>query len=175
MTKEQFWWHGGPQMTNWSESWWDRDRTVSSLNEEGPGIYFTTDRQEAEGYGPYLYYATPSGFNPLPHRKPSKAFLMNLYNSASDEHKELFLSNWGIEGNNPMEGLSHYLHQDSLLDAATTLYSDLFQYDAQEYIDAMVGMGYDGVIVQKGSPGAKIRKHMVVWNPRKLIIREFDG
>jgi hypothetical protein len=181
MAKSQKWYHGGPRMTNWSESNWDRDRTESDLNAEGPGIYFTSDQEEAESYmrgsNATLYSAEISGFNSLPQKKPTKTFLLNLFNSASDEHKETFLSNWGLENTeNPITGLNHYIHQNTMLDAAVVLYHDLFQYDAHEYIQAMVSMGFDGVIIDKGTTGgSKKRQHLIVWNPKKLYIQEEYG
>lgn len=158
------WYHGGRSSQIRDEPRWDRDRTTSSLNEEGPGIYFTSSYQQATSYGPIvLEMELPSNFKVMPMRKPTMKQLMALYEEASEEDQEIFLSNWG-ENITPQEALKHYSHQDNLHNAAVTLYGDLFRYDSDAYIEAIRTLGYDGVIVPK-SYGVK---HLIVWNPKKL-------
>lgn len=158
------WYHGGHQ-TKFSENHrWDRDRTTSSLNQEGPGIYFTSSYQQATSYGPIVIeMELPSGFKVMPLRKPTMKQLMALYDEASEEDQEIFLSNWG-ENITPQEALKHYSHQDNIHDAAVTLYGDLFRYDSDAYIEAVRTLGYDGVIVPK-SYGVK---HLIAWNLKKI-------
>lgn len=166
MKRPAQWFHGDASRRSalFIDQRWDRPRGESSGNAEGPGLYFTSSLEDAQSYGPYLYVAElkPS-FKLLPARKPSQTFLFALYNEASDEDRETFLSNWATT--NPRTALAPYLHQNSMHDAAATLYHDLFQYSPKRYVNAMVAAGYDGVIVPR-----KTVKHLVVWNPRRLDI-----
>ncbi len=162
------WYHGDRAFrTTFKDQQWDRDRTTSSLNEEGPGIYWTTDYNQAASYGPHVVETVlPSDFKLLP-RKFSLSTLQKLYAEAEPEHQETFLSNWGEDVTRD-EALRKYTHQNTFLDAAVSLYTDLFQYDATAWVNAMRSLGYDGVIVDK-SYGVK---HLIVWRPEKLVVHE---
>lgn len=175
------WYHGGPRVTDWSSLRWDRDRSQSDLNAEGPGLYFTNDFDEAAGYignGVILRGKTKPSFRFLPKKRPSPATLEALYTAASAESQEIFLSNWGVEWpaskHEVTRALSQYTKQPSLLDAAVLLYHDLFRYDSKAFVEAMFSLGFDGFIVDKGrSPhGKQPRKHLIVWNPRAITIEE---
>src|SRR5574338_824145 len=143
---------------------WDRDRSIASANENGPGLYFTSSEEEASSYGAYLYLARlRAGFKWMPKKRPTMKFLLELFEAASPDDQELFLENWNATS--PREPLSHYVRQDTMHDAALTLYGDLIR-DAGEWVAAMRSAGYDGIIVQR----AYGRQHLIVWSPEKLNV-----
>lgn len=171
---KSIWYHGGPKLTYLSSIKWDRDRFASSQNSEGPGLYWTTDRDEASTYGAHLYSATMRPeFRLMPNRRPTLRFLMGLYNAAQPEDRECFLSNWDDHVYpSPKSVMIKYSHQNTYLDAAVTLYHDLFRHDADEYVAAVREL-YDGAIVKRGETGgSKPRKHLVCWSPEKLVIQD---
>jgi hypothetical protein len=178
------WYHGGPRIADWAHVRWDRERSQSYLNAEGPGVYWTTDPDEACGYArgvdPVVYEATmKDGFRLFPHKKPTMAALRALYDYASAESQEIFLSNWSIETPASQRqidsALHHYAGQLSLFDAYATLYHDLFQYDAEAYVDAIRSLGFDGFVLERGTTGgSKRRRHLVLWNPRAMFIEEIS-
>ena len=82
------WYHGGPRITDWDNIRWDRERSTSDLNAEGPGMYWTTDPDDAWSYarGPdaVVYEATlRDSFRPMPKRKPTMNNLRRLYDYAT--------------------------------------------------------------------------------------------
>jgi hypothetical protein len=165
----QVWYHGGPELrTDFRDQRWDRNRTTSSLNEEGPGVYFTDDLAEAQTYGPYVVQlGVPDGFRALGTKKPTLAEIRRFYDSASPQRQQFFLDTWGLDTSDRRgvtEVLQKYARQTTLHDALVTLYGDMFQFDADEWIDAVRELGYDGAIVPK-SYG---KKHLIVWTPEKL-------
>jgi len=181
--KRALWYHGGPRISSGSVMSWDRDRSKSDLNAEGPGMYFTTDFDEAAGYthghanGTIYKAKMAASFHLLPKKRPSLATLEALYELASPESQEVFLSNWSIEYPAPKaevrKALTPYTHQDSLHDALVTLYHDLFRYDAEEYVGAMQSLGFDGVAIGKGTTGgSRKRLHLIVWNPGAMHLEE---
>jgi len=180
--QRQLWYHGGPRIQNWEHVRWDRDRSTSDLNAEGPGVYWTTDQEEAWGYtrgeDATVYVATMrDGFKLLPKKRPTMRELRDLYELAGYEDQEIFLSNWGLEMSASRaeidDALKRYSHQTSLFDASVTLYHDLFRYDSDTYVAAMRSLGYDGFIVDRGTTGgSRRRKHLILWNPRMLDIEE---
>lgn len=166
------WYHGDRSLrTSFENQRWDRDRTTSSLNEEGPGIYFTSDYDQAASYGPHVVeMELPKTFRLLPKKRPTLKMLRELYESADPERQGFFLSNWDEDATRD-EVLRKYAGQNTTLDAAVTLYGDLFGHDADAWVEAMRGLGYDGVVVDK-SYGVK---HLIVWAPEKLRnIREAE-
>lgn len=144
-------------------------------------MYFTTSPDEAAGYvdrasGEGLIYTMrlPSNFRLVPKKKPSLRDLQSLYESASEESQEIFVSNWSIEWPAPpRRALEPYTRQVLLHDACVTLYGDLFRYDADEYLAAMSSLGYDGAAFQVGTTGGSARwLHLVAWNLERLTLEE---
>jgi hypothetical protein len=179
------WYHGGPRIADWNRIRWDRERGSSDLNAEGAGMYWTTDPDEAWGYthgapDPVVYEATfHPGFKHLPRRKPTMKDLRALFDYATAEDQEIFLSNWNIETPASQtqidSALRRYSHQQVLFDAYVTLYHDLFRYDADAYVSALRSLGYDGYVLEKGTTGgSRRRKHLVLWQPRALDIQEIS-
>ena len=158
--------------TSFADQKWDRDRTTSSLNDEGPGIYFTSDYDQASSYGPYVVEFSPSkDFRLMPAKKPTLKQLREVFDMVTNENQETFLSNWG-EGVRATDILKKYTHQNTLHDALVSLYGDLFQFDSEDWIRAVRSLGYDGIVLEK-SYG---KKHMIVWNADKLRgIREAES
>jgi hypothetical protein len=145
---------------------WDRDLSCSSANEWGPGIYWTSNIGQASGYGRCIHVATLyETFKLVPDKKPTMAALTSFYRLASTEDKVRFVSDW--DGLTYPEILKKYSHQDTLYDALCSLYGDLFK-NATAWVTAMRDSGYDGTI-RKLENGTR---HLVVWSPKLLRIRE---
>jgi hypothetical protein len=164
------WYHGEPERrTRWDDQRWDRDAHTSSLNENGPGLYFTSSEEQAASYGPYLYLGElQANFKLLKASKPTLAKLRQMYGLASEYDQETFLSNWALEpGQSPDSALRRYTHRQTMFDALVGLYGDLIR-DPGEWVEAMRSLGYDGTIVPR-SYGVK---HLVVWNPSRMLITE---
>jgi hypothetical protein len=159
------WYHGGASSRLVHDDHrWDRERFTSSLNEEGPGIYFTSKYEQAKSYGAVVVQTVlPASFRVLKTSvKPSERRLLQLYRSAPEEHQADFLADWMTD--DPKVALKPYTRQDSLHGALVTLYGDLFHYDAAAWVEAVRDLGFDGTIVPK-SYGVR---HLVVWNPSAL-------
>lgn len=159
------WFHGDPQLrTDFRDQRWDRDRTTSSLNEDGPGVYFTTNYDHAASYGAYVVeLRLPKEFRALRRQKPTMKALRKVFGEARPEQQERFLADW--DGAPASEILAKYARQPTLHGALVSLYGDLFQYDADAWIAAVRELGYDGVIVPK-SYGVE---HLIVWAPEKIL------
>ncbi len=159
------WYHGGTtSRLRHNQHRWDRDRSVASLNAEGPGLYFTTDPDEAAGYGPVVVVAElKRGAEVLKPRRPLFGELLEFYDMAPEDDQERFLLDWG--GDSPEETLSRYAHADTALDAFVQLYGDLLHYDADEYVSSMRALGYAAALVPR--EGAD---HLIVWYPGALDV-----
>lgn len=164
------WYHGDTSpRAHFTDQRWDRDPSQASLLEYGPGLYFTSDCEEATRYGPHLFQATlDRDFRLVPRRKPRLKDLLELYTYADQADQEVFLSNW--DATNPRAPLSRYALQDTLYDALLALYRDLIR-SADGWVAAIRALGYDGVVLDlpKREPP---RKYLIVWAPEKLVLRE---
>jgi hypothetical protein len=145
-------------------------------------MYWATDLDEAARYvsktDPVVYQATfRPGFK-LAAGRPRMDTLVALYGCASEEDQAVFLSNWGIEHPAPVpvveQALRAYTHQDTILNAAVTLYHDLFRYDDNAYVTAMRDCAnFDGAVVPRGETGGSQRRdHLVLWNIRAVDLAE---
>lgn len=174
--KKYEWYHGdkGRRETFEGQNM-DRDRTISSLNEYGPGIYFTNNLKTAATYGNYIYQLTAlsSYFHFVPNRKPTLSDLLSVYNEANDDYKESFLSNFGIEDmERPQEALRNYLNSSSLYDALEFLYGDLFMYNTDEYIAALVANSWHGHMIHIENQYISDLYYLIVWAPDKFYFKD---
>jgi hypothetical protein len=170
------WYHGdSSQRDDFDDQHWDRERHQDP-NAEGPGIYFTGNRAEAESYGDHIYGGwLKNSFRLMPvklmtrHMGPTAPllrFLRSMYKHASPLDRETFLLTWGYEGpGGAKQALSSY-YDLSLHEAAIALYRDLYRGDADAWVKAVVASGYDGSATAGG-----IVKHLIVWNPSRMSIR----
>ncbi len=181
MKKEKVWYHGGRIIRHWTDLSWDRDRSTQSLNQEGPGMYWTSDYEEAVSYmdrGPegVVYSAIlKPGFSLIStSSKPTLKRLTMLFESATDEDQQRFVEDFGFERVSPAsikEALSNYIRQDSFVDAAVMLSADLFHYNADAYVEAMKSIGIDGFVVKRGvTGGSKLREHLISFSPDKMSV-----
>ena len=167
------WYHGGNRVTDWRDYHWDRDRTTSDGNAEGPGMYFTTSIDEAVGYlhrmpDPVIYAARMRpGFRLLA-GKPTLPFLLSIYAQASAEDQEIFITNYLVEYPAPAYAvqavLRKFVHAKTKADAAIQLYHELFRHDDAAYVAAMHAVGFDGFTVPKRQAGSRQRDHLILWN-----------
>ena len=153
---------------------WDRNRGTHDLNMEGPGIYLSTSPGNAASYGPYLHRIYLKG-NPMLLRSngpmPTMAKMLALAKLAPVSSRLTFVSNWGHEHLSPAtlrDSLSKYRHQSSVHDAFQTLYGDLFLYNANAFVEAMLQLGIDGVLVDRRTDWRPDQLHLVVYNRRML-------
>lgn len=165
------WYHGGPRLTDLRTLKWDRDRNVDQ-NANGPGLYWTTDREESQKYGQYHYRGTTNaGWRFMPNRPATAAFVKSLFDAASKERREAFLENWIDQ--TVTQALQNYVRHNTMLDASVLLYHDLFSYDADEYVRAIRTL-YDGVIVSfPKTTFSAARKHLICWSPEKMTFKDF--
>jgi len=169
------WFHGDQsQRSNFNDHKMDRDRKTSSSNSYGPGIYFTNKLEVAEEYGKYLYEGIPkSSFNILPETKATYKFTEALYAEASEEDKEVFLSNW--DDYELKDVLKKYTHGKTYNDVAIELYGDLFRYNYTDYIYSLKNLGYDGSIHKiESSRFSDDLYFLVVWNTKKIEIEAYE-
>lgn len=174
MDPEKVLWYHGDTRKNFFNLWgfkWDRPRG-ETLNENGPGIYFTTSKEEA------LRYTSPNGCLVVAKMKPTQwksshisssskrieQKLLTFANHVSQRRKRDFMYNWGGRAFDDVI-LTHYTGQGTLLECMLHLYHDLFNYDAKAYVVAARRCSWSGAVVNITDTVT----HFVCWNPQALV------
>lgn len=178
LVTETTWYHGDTrERTNFKDQNMERDPQESSKNSYGPGIYFSNSYKISSEYGPYVYEGkVKPSFKLLPDKNATIDFVQNLYAKASDYDKERFSKDWEIEDSEDLqEVLIKYSRNKSFNDAAGMLYNDLFVNNTEEYISALISLGYDGVIEKVESTRVSGNLYfLIVWNLQEIQIELSD-
>jgi hypothetical protein len=134
-------------------------------DENGPGFYFTSNKEDALHYGQHQYEVKLHLKKTVPLKGKIKRkeveFLIknapNLYDTLTD---------WGEE---PQEAFRYAVNSisnnDSPHDVFQTIWHDFYlrQNATDQYLTNMIKLGYDGVIIPKNE-----LVHVVVFNPQKI-------
>lgn len=162
-TKE--WFHGSPiKISNFN-----LNRAGNGTDQEGAGIYLTSDKEDALMYGKHIHKVILKSTKKLSTTsKPKKVDLIKLIKQAPNYLETL--ENWGYdnENENLNECLKGYLdYSDTNFNAIKTIEADFYRGAGKEYCIALSKIGYDYTIID-----IKYNKilHAIVWNPKILEI-----
>jgi len=135
-----------------------------ATDQEGPGIYFSTNIEDARAYGKYIHSVIlrPRKFvDESSHKNVNRNEIIAFIKTAPDW--EDTAQNWA---ENPKTGLytavnSFMEYAENEKDLYQQVWYDFFRYHPLEYVRGMVKLGYDGQIINK----AEGNKHFIVYNP----------
>lgn len=143
-----------------------------AIDQEGPGIYFTTSEEEAYGYGENVYSVTLTPrllFDETP-TNPQKlrGLITKLAKMAPDWEESAQNYN-----ENPSRGLIDFVestlnYNDNEKDCMLQVWIDFYRNDTVDYVRNCVKLGIDGIIVQKEYKNAK---HVIVYNPSIITVK----
>lgn len=148
----------------------------NGVDQEGPGIYFTTNEEDAAGYARKssgdgrLYKVIIHLKKPIPPKgKVKESEIDQLLEWAPDVESKLM--DWGSEDLETNKRLfkQSLKHEKTPKDVFQSVWYNFYRYAPQEYVRNMVILGYDGFIVQKEFMNTK---HIVVYNPKSIEVIE---
>lgn len=145
-------------------------------DQEGPGIYFTTDPEDARGYGRVVHEVRLNLRATVPlkgHVSPATVKALIL---ASPECVER-LEDWGEEPNEALLAATDLIldsHHDEPQQVFQQIWYDFYHNHSEDYLRNMVKLGYDGFVVDRSSTphGADkpvTRRHVVVFNVDSIV------
>ena len=159
--KNLHWYHGSARpRINWSmESAGREDAT----DQEGPGIYFTTDLSDARSYGEHISEVklNLNKNRTVPLRgKLNETWVRVTVKKAPDLADTL--TNWDENPRRAFEVAIQNLleYNEGPHDLLQTIYSDFFKGHPQEFFKA-IGRSFDGVVL----PRSNGVLHAVIYNP----------
>ena len=171
--KSQLFYHG--DSIKFDEFTLDYINGNTATDQNGYGLYFTDNLDEAYIYGDYIYEVKLTG-NFISEEEPinrvSKSFLTRLIKSNPDWKDTAY--NWS---ENPTIGLSLaindlYEYCTDAKDILLQVQYDWFRYQAQEFCDTCSTLGIDGIIAHNSNIGSK---QVVVYNLNAIDIIDVRG
>jgi hypothetical protein len=146
-------------------------------DQNGPGIYFTSSLKDARQYAypnGYVYQVTltPKKFMPTSgSANKISGVVKTLINKAPDLADTL--TNWD---ENPTKAKWALINgalksgEDNPNEAVQQVWYDCYRYHGTEWMQELVKLGYDGVMVD---PAQFAAQHVVVWNPKIIhVVKE---
>jgi hypothetical protein len=140
-----------------------------ATDQEGPGIYFTTLKEESEMYGKNLYSVklTPRklmDMTPI-NKNKWRSFTTKMLQSAPDWEDTAQNFN-----QNPRKGLilaveSMMDYNETEKDLAQQIWYDFYRYNPVDFVRNIVKMGIDGIIVPREKS-----EHIIVYNPNIIHV-----
>lgn len=160
--------HGSPtQINSFSD---DFVGGKEAVDQEGPGIYFTTSKEDVMMYGGNLYTVNVNP-NTLYDEVPINAnklrpVLAKLTKMAPD-----WKDNAQNFDENPARGLQVFVdsslkYNSNEKDALLQVWYDFYRYNPIDFVRNCVKMGIDGIIVNRNDG----IKHVIIYNPSIIKI-----
>lgn len=147
----------------------DLNRVGKGIDQNGPGFYFTQDIDDAKGYGDRVYEYELNLRKTVPTKgKINIAEIQKLMKLSSNLNDVLM--NWGENKNVAFrEALSAMIDAETPFHAFTNVWYDFYRDHPKQYVENMIKLGYDGVII-KGSEGYGniSTTHIIVFNPNSI-------
>jgi len=157
--------------THFRDQVFDRPRHADK-NAQGPGIYLTTDKDEASGYagtdGKLHTVTLKPNAKIVDYEKPApRGFLQKLIKLAPKENRETGFSNWDENPHIALKrALDSYSQEDHWLQGTMGIYHDFFGSNPDPFVKANIKAGVDGV---------RVGRHLVVYNPEILMIQKHEA
>lgn len=167
------WYHGDPsKRTSFASQKMDRDRqNERGGNENGPGIYWTSEYDEAESYGKVIHHAMMKVLKARLLTDTTKATPQNvakLISLCDKAKRDDALQNWAETTEEALPlAIRAYVGMRTFADAAVAIYHDIFGYEADPWAKAMVETGFDAYQPSK-------RPHFIVYNPAVIQLVKED-
>ncbi len=149
-----------------------------NVDEMGPGIYFTTDFDDAAGYGNYVYTARFRGHLITKDKDVtyiSRDIITDICKSAEE---------WELEAQNysedPISGLEMYIEEEfynceDAVDLLQQIWYSFFRYDPLTYVRKCVEHGIDGIVVPPyGGHSTFEGKHIILYNPSIINVTDIE-
>lgn len=146
--------------------------TGTNIDQEGPGIYLTSSREDALKYGKYVYdvHATINSKRLLPEKYPVTAnFIKTQIKSSPDWDDDLY-TNWDEFPeralNKATQAMISRYGPNKFRKAIEQLWYDYYRDVPKLFLQQLIDLGYDGFILDRPN-GVK---HLIAFNPNILSI-----
>lgn len=148
----------------------------NAVDEQGAGIYFTTNKKEASAYGNKLYTVELFG-SFLTDKEPATAVdiskLIQLIKMSEDWENMAYNFDTNANKGAMIASQGAIEYSDTEKEVFQSIEADFYRYDGLRYVRNMVKLGYDGIIVD--SYGNKEYKNIIMFNPNNIKIINIEA
>jgi len=144
-----------------------------AVDQEGPGIYFTSSKEEANGYGEFVYTATitPRLLLDKTPTNPKKLRPLVTKMTMMAPEWEMHAQNYD---ENPKKGVNVFVdsaldYNDTEKDVAQQIWYDFYKNEPVDYVRNMVKMGIDGLCIPKEYNDVT---HYIIYNPTIIKVQQ---
>ena len=145
----------------------NENKELGGIFAEGPGIYFTTNKETASRYGehvsevniPLTKFITPDS-PPFSYEK-----IKSIVQSFSQETQEIASSNWDENFEAGLiKTINSIVGNDNAVDQLMTIWADVLSHqNPEEFVRIMTMHGIDGVVADQEN-----EQHYIVYNKQLL-------
>jgi hypothetical protein len=144
----------------------------NAVDQEGPGIYFTTLFDDAAGYaeGGYVYSARISPrllYDESEDKAVPEDLLLKLVMMAPDWEDNAYNFSENPQKGANMAVSNSYEYNDNEKDVLLQIWIEFYRYSSVDFVRNCVKLGIDGIIVNR--PTAK---HVIVYNPSIIEVTD---
>ena len=163
------------------------DYVGKGIDQNGPGIYFTSNESDASVYGPYIYHVKLNFKKYLTNKtKPNIKEIKKLIfhrlkiNNIQEIEKwnendfyDSSLSDWG---ESPLMALSTFInsviqYEVTALNSFLEILINLYKNDDKQFVEDMHNiLGYDGVVIENNNQ--EKTRHYIVYNLQSIELVE---
>lgn len=138
-----------------------------ALDQNGPGIYFTSHEEDAAKYGNHVYKVTLNPKRLLtesPFKMSDKPKLIKLAKMREDW--KMYANDWDI---NPNIGLNKMVndaieYNDNEIEVWLQIWYDMYRNSGKQYVDNMTKLGIDGLKIKGYNNDESIFTHYIIYN-----------
>lgn len=170
----RLWYHGDlSQRLGFADQ---RMQNEANWNAMGPGIYFTSDKQQALGYAGasgYVYTAEVSGKFATDEQTPTVKEIRKFLSMLDDEGRSYLFSNWD---ENPHRAQRIVEATYASMDFVSA-FADLgrqggtdYGETGQQWASMMVKLGYAGMLHKLPAV-----EHLIVWDPNAITVKSEEA
>lgn len=142
--------------------------SAEAVDQEGPGVYFTTSKEDALQYGKYLYTAK---------LRPNRILTNNPKDTVSRKDMEKLITmaeDWQMSANDWNENikiglklsLDAIMSEDTPKDVITQVWYEYYRYKSLKFVKNAVSLGYDGISVKQPWNAT----HYIIYNSQIVEI-----
>lgn len=141
-----------------------------AVDQEGPGIYFTNQKEETNYYGQYVYTVEINTDKFIKESPNNKANITKMITKLVK-----MVPDWESEAQNydenPSIGLRRFIestlrYNNNTKECLLQIWISFYKNNPKEFVKNCVSLGINGIIINKGN-----FKHLVVYNPAIIRIK----
>jgi len=157
--------HGSPtEFSRFSDEFVGAQEAV---DQEGPGVYFSTSHEDSSRYGKHVYTVKLRGrflSDEASNEDVDRGDVEKMIRMANEW--EMTAQNWGEDYEAALPSIidNFIEYNPNQKDVFLQVWIDFYREDSVLFVRNMVKLGYDGIVVDRSTDEYGIAKHIIMYN-----------